>query len=264
MKVSRGAHSAISSCESTGMSPAFLLPNVASEAPYFMKLPAIQWYSPSGQALDGFAPVAAMQLGAAFAGRADQHHGEALIEGHGDQRGLAVARDAFDADVLRVDGWIGFEIVEPARGAPRPGAQRAPVVGLARLALVDQADDAAREAAPLSAWMLAGLIVTIAPAVGDELLGRGRIAACSGERGAPKEGARAAGGLLRRILVKIACSDGIALGQQRFERRVDRSHLRDGCAGAGSPAGRTSSAPAPGLWHSPVTSVIWMFTLIAG
>ena len=28
------------------MSPAFLLPNVASAAPYFRKLPAIQWYSP--------------------------------------------------------------------------------------------------------------------------------------------------------------------------------------------------------------------------
>src|ERR671913_151708 len=28
------------------MSPAFLLPKSASAAPYFMKLPAIQWYSP--------------------------------------------------------------------------------------------------------------------------------------------------------------------------------------------------------------------------
>ena len=36
------AQRAISSCASTGMSPAFLLPNVASAAPYFMKLPAIQ------------------------------------------------------------------------------------------------------------------------------------------------------------------------------------------------------------------------------
>jgi len=46
MKVKRGAHNAISSCASTGKSPAFLLPNVASAAPYFMKFPAIQWYSP--------------------------------------------------------------------------------------------------------------------------------------------------------------------------------------------------------------------------
>jgi len=33
---------AISSFESTGMSPGVLLPNAASEAPYFIKLPAIQ------------------------------------------------------------------------------------------------------------------------------------------------------------------------------------------------------------------------------
>ena len=46
MKVRRGAHSAMSSWESTGMSPAFRLPKVASAAPYFRKLPAIQWYSP--------------------------------------------------------------------------------------------------------------------------------------------------------------------------------------------------------------------------
>ena len=42
MKVSRGAHSAISSFESTGISPGFLLPKLASDAPYFIKLPAIQ------------------------------------------------------------------------------------------------------------------------------------------------------------------------------------------------------------------------------
>lgn len=42
MNVSRGAHSAISSFESTGMSPGFMLPKVASDAPYFMKLPPIQ------------------------------------------------------------------------------------------------------------------------------------------------------------------------------------------------------------------------------
>ncbi len=46
MKVSRGAHSAINSFESTGKSPAFLLPKEASAAPYFRKLPAIQWYPP--------------------------------------------------------------------------------------------------------------------------------------------------------------------------------------------------------------------------
>src|SRR3989475_13272579 len=46
MKVRRGAHNAINSWASTGKSPAFLLPKVDSAAPYFKKLPAIQWYSP--------------------------------------------------------------------------------------------------------------------------------------------------------------------------------------------------------------------------
>src|SRR6266511_6296132 len=67
MKVGRGAQRAMSSCASTGMSFAFLLPNDAytkrtvdderggasprraedaSAAPYFRKLPAIQWYAP--------------------------------------------------------------------------------------------------------------------------------------------------------------------------------------------------------------------------
>ena len=46
MNVGRGAHSAMSWCASTGMSPAFRLPNEASAAPYFRKLPAIQWYWP--------------------------------------------------------------------------------------------------------------------------------------------------------------------------------------------------------------------------
>ena len=85
----------------------------------------------AGEVLDGFAEIAAMQLGAALAGGADQHHREALVERHRHERRLAVARHAFDADLLRVDGLVGFEVVEAARGAPRPGAQRAPVVGLA-------------------------------------------------------------------------------------------------------------------------------------
>ena len=40
--VNRGAHKAINSLESTGRSPAFLLPKEDFAAPYFMKLPAIQ------------------------------------------------------------------------------------------------------------------------------------------------------------------------------------------------------------------------------
>ena len=66
------------------------------------------------------------------------------IVGHGDERGLAVAGVAFDADLFGVDGFVGFEIIEGAAGSPGPGAECAPVVGLARLALVAEADDALR------------------------------------------------------------------------------------------------------------------------
>src|SRR5208282_2962488 len=54
--------------------------------------------------------------------------------------------DAFDADMLGIDCRIGLKIIEAAIRAPCPCAQRAPVVGLARLAFVHKADDAAREA----------------------------------------------------------------------------------------------------------------------
>ena len=178
MKVSRGAQSAISSCASTGRSPAFLLPKVAFDGAVLQEVaghPVV--LAGAGEVLDRFAPVAAMQLGAAFAGRSDQHDREARVERHRDERGLAVARDAFDADLLRVDRLVGLEIVETARRAPGPGAQRAPVVRLARLALVDQADDALRQARAVVGLDAAGVERRVAPAVGDQLLGRRRIAA---------------------------------------------------------------------------------------
>ena len=129
----------------------------------------------AGEVLDRFAEVAAMQLGAAFARRADEHDRESLVVGHRHERRLAVARDAFDADLLRVHGLVGLEVVEAARRAPRPGAQRAPVVRLARLALVDEADDARGQPGAVVGLDAAGADRRVAPAVGDELLGRGRI-----------------------------------------------------------------------------------------
>ena len=87
-----------------------------------------------------------MQLGAALARGADIGDREALVVRHGDQGRLAIARVAFDADLPGVHGLVGFEIIERAAGAPGPGAQRAPIVGLARLAFVAQADDALRQA----------------------------------------------------------------------------------------------------------------------
>ena len=100
----------------------------------------------AGEVFDGFAEVAAQGSCSAFTGGADEDHGEARIVGHGDERGFAVAGDAFDADVFGVDGGIGLEIVEAAAGSPGPGAQCSPLIGSAGLTFVDQADDAAGEA----------------------------------------------------------------------------------------------------------------------
>ena len=103
-------------------------------------------FAGGGDVFELFAEVAASELGAAFAGGADVGDGEARVVGHGDEGGLAVARVAFDADLFGVDGVVGFEVVEGAAGAPGPGAEDAPVVELAWLAFVDEADDAFGEA----------------------------------------------------------------------------------------------------------------------
>src|SRR5436190_103740 len=75
-----------------------------------------------GEIFDCFAEVAAMEFGAAFAGGTDENDGESGFEGHSDQRGFAVAGDAFDADFPGVDSRFGFEVIEGAGGTPGPGA----------------------------------------------------------------------------------------------------------------------------------------------
>ena len=156
-------------------------------------------FAGAGQVLHGFAEIAAVQFGAAFAGGADEHDGEARVEGHGHQRGLAVARNALDADLLGVHGFVGFQIIQAARRAPGPGAQRAPVVRLARLAFVDQADDALGQARAVVGLDAAGIDGGVAPAGGDQLFGRradrGRVrppaAACRSPASRPRaEGVR--------------------------------------------------------------------------
>ena len=176
----------------------------------------------AGEVLDRLAEVAAVQLGAAFARRSDQDHGKALVVGHRHQRGLAEARDALDPDLLRVDGLVGLEVVEAARRAPGPGAQRAPVVGPAALTLVDQADDAFRQARAVVGLDAAGRDRGVAPAVGDQLLGRGRI------RRRRRSGARSAG--------RAAAS-----GTEAARGRAAECRARGACRSVR----RTSSSPAP-------------------
>src|ERR1043166_324836 len=128
-------------------------------------------FARAGEVLDGFAKITAMQLRAAFAGGTDQRDGEARFESERGQRGFAVTRHALDANFLRVHGGIGFEIIQSARCAPGPRAQRAPVIRLAWLAFVDEADDSFRESRAVVGLNTVGIDCRVAPTSGDELFG---------------------------------------------------------------------------------------------
>src|SRR5262249_30871209 len=56
-----------------------------------------------------------------------------------------------------------FHVIQPARGAPGPGAQRAPVVGLAWLAAIRQADDPARQTSPDGFWLAIRIGIATSP-----------------------------------------------------------------------------------------------------
>ena len=58
---------------------------------------------------------------------------------------LAPARVAFEADLFRVHGLVGLEIIQQLARAPGPRAQRTPIVHLARLTFVTQTNDAFRQ-----------------------------------------------------------------------------------------------------------------------
>ena len=97
---------------------------------------------------------------------------------------FAEARVALDGDVVRVYGGVGLKVVHQARGSPGPGAESAPVVGLAELAAVAEADDPGGEAAAVVCLEAGGIEEREAPALGEGLLpgrgaGRGGAAAAS-------------------------------------------------------------------------------------
>ncbi len=77
---------------------------------------------------------------------------------------------AFEADLPGVDGFIGFKIVEGAAGSPSPRAQGAPIIELAGLAFVDEADDAFGEAGAVVRLNAGGDDGSVAPAFGEKLL----------------------------------------------------------------------------------------------
>ena len=135
-----------------------------------------------GEVLDRLPEVAAVRLGATFAGRSHQDDRETGLEGHGDEGRLAVARDAFDPHALCIDRRQRLQVVERAGRAPGPRAQRSPLLRRAALALVGEPDDARGETGAVVGLDAGGAERNVTPAGGDELLG--------GRRGGGLLGAR--------------------------------------------------------------------------
>src|SRR5258706_9637641 len=69
-----------------------------------------------------------------------------------------------------VDRFVSFEIIERAARAPGPRPQSAPIVQLARLALVAQADDPLRQSSAVIRLDAGRVKHGIAPAFGKHLL----------------------------------------------------------------------------------------------
>jgi hypothetical protein len=86
----------------------------------------------AGHVLPPLAEIAPHQLGAAGARARDVGIGEGVVERGGDEHALAEARMALERDALAVDPRVAREFLAQLARAPGPGAQRAPVVLLAR------------------------------------------------------------------------------------------------------------------------------------
>src|SRR5262249_28069321 len=112
--------------------------------------------------LQQLAKDVAVELGAASPRGGDEPRRDTCVKSRGDERCLAVARHAGNADFLRIDArnQICLEIVNEATASPAPGAHRAPVFGMARLALVGQANNAFAQLAvvPLNAVGIDGAV----------------------------------------------------------------------------------------------------------
>jgi hypothetical protein len=127
----------------------------------------------AGEVLDDLAVVAPHERGAAFPRAADEADGDALVERHGDQRRLAVARHALQRDAGRVDGPGRREVVDRAGGAPAPGPEHAPVVEIARLALRREPDDPLSEARAVVGLNGGREQLGVGPAAGENQVARG-------------------------------------------------------------------------------------------
>src|SRR4029453_11750893 len=98
-----------------------------------------------GDVLDQLAEVAAVELRASRTGRSDEANSEPLVIGHRDDRRFPIAGETCDTDLFGINGFVGLEVIDGPAGAPRPRAERAPVLDFTRLPFVAQTNDPARQ-----------------------------------------------------------------------------------------------------------------------
>src|SRR5690606_23118224 len=128
----------------------------------------------AGEVLHRLAEVAPQRRRPALARRPDKHEGKTRLKRQPDEGRRALAGPALAAAALRIDLRPRLQRVERARGAPRPGPERAPLLGRAALAAIGQADDTGREPRAVVGLDAARAQGEITPARRDELLLGGR------------------------------------------------------------------------------------------
>src|SRR5712671_1097197 len=82
------------------------------------------------------------ELGTALTRRTDEPGQHPRLVDQSGQCGFAVPRMSFKCDLLRINERVLLEETDQLARTPGQGAERAPVVDLARLTFVDETDDA--------------------------------------------------------------------------------------------------------------------------
>src|SRR5579872_872153 len=96
----------------------------------------------------------------------------------------------FEADHFCVHSFVRLEIIQRPAGAPGPCPQRAPIIRLAGLAFIDQADDTLCQTGAVIGLNAAGADRRVAPSLCENLLlpcGTGRATSASTTRSAKRQ-----------------------------------------------------------------------------
>src|SRR6516164_4715385 len=123
--------------------------------------------SRTGQIFDCFSPVAAMQLGTSFTRGTNKDYSESGVVCHCHQRGFTVSRYAFDPYSFGIDRLVRLQVIQSARGSPRPCAKRTPIVRLPRLAFIDESDNALRQAGAVVGLNTSRIDRCVTPTIGN-------------------------------------------------------------------------------------------------